>query len=141
MVASLLDTVIDTLDCRAAAEFYRQLLDLEYRPGDEAAPAGDVRDWLVLVHPGGRRALAFQQVGTLVAPTWPDPSVPQQLHLDCTVADAESLRATVDEAVSLGGRVLYDRSDHPDEPLYVLADLDGHPFCVFVAPGATPPGS
>jgi hypothetical protein len=30
--------------------------------------------------------------------------------------------------------VLYDRFDDPDEPLYVYADLDGHPFCIFVAP-------
>ena len=140
MVASLLDTVLDTLDCRAAAEFYRQLLGLEYRAGDEPS-SGDDRDWLVLVHPGGGRALALQQVDVLTAPTWPDPAVPQQLHLDCTVPDAATLRATVDEALALGGRVLHDRSDHPDEPLFVLADPDGHPFCVFVAPDATPPRS
>lgn len=25
-----------------------------------------------------------------------------------------------------------DRADDPDEPLYVLADPSGHPFCIFV---------
>ena len=31
-------------------------------------------------------------------------------------------------------RLLHDRSDDPDEPLYVYADPAGHPFCIFVAP-------
>jgi hypothetical protein len=26
-----------------------------------------------------------------------------------------------------------DRTDDPEEPLYVFADPSGHPFCVFVA--------
>jgi len=28
---------------------------------------------------------------------------------------------------------LFDRSDDPDEPLFVFADPAGHPFCLFVA--------
>ena len=32
----LLHTAIDARDCRGLAEFYRQLLGLHYRPGDEA---------------------------------------------------------------------------------------------------------
>ena len=137
MVASLLDTVIDTLDARRAAEFYRRLLGLAYRPGDEPGAGGATPepDWLVLVRPDGRRALAFQQVDELARSTWPDPAVPQQLHLDCIVPDRATLEATRDEAVALGATLLRDRSDHPDEPLYVLADPDGHPFCIFVHPG------
>jgi hypothetical protein len=34
--------------------------------------------------------------------------------------------------IELGGGVLYDRSDSPEEPLRVFSDLDGHPFCIFV---------
>jgi hypothetical protein len=30
-------------------------------------------------------------------------------------------------------RLLLDRTDDPDEPLYVLADPSGHPSCGFVA--------
>jgi hypothetical protein len=29
---------------------------------------------------------------------------------------------------------LEDRFDDPAEPLYVYADLDGHPFCMFSPP-------
>ena len=28
-------------------------------------------------------------------------------------------------------RLLQDRSDDPEEPLRVYADLSGHPFCIF----------
>jgi catechol 2,3-dioxygenase-like lactoylglutathione lyase family enzyme len=37
----LLHTAIDTTDARGLAEFYRELLGLRYRPGDEP-PAGGV---------------------------------------------------------------------------------------------------
>ncbi len=29
--------------------------------------------------------------------------------------------------------MLLDRTDDPEEPLYVFADPAGHPFCIFVA--------
>lgn len=31
--------------------------------------------------------------------------------------------------------LVLDRSDDPAEQLFVYADPDGHPFCIFVAPG------
>ena len=60
----LLHTVLDTTDARSLAEFYRQLLGLAYRPGDEppANAAADNADWLVLMDAAGVRQLAFQQV-------------------------------------------------------------------------------
>ena len=46
----LLHTVLDTTDCRGLAEFYRELLGLQYRHGDEPPTDGpDDADWLVLV--------------------------------------------------------------------------------------------
>jgi hypothetical protein len=135
-VPSLRQVVLDTTRARALAEFYRELLGLVYRPGDELPPDGDDdergRDWLVLRTPGGVPQLAFQQVAELPAVTWPDPEVPQQMHLDLTVASAGELRAQHDRVLELGGRMLYDRFDDPDEPLRVYADPSGHPFCIFV---------
>ncbi len=69
----------------------------------------------------------------LAASTWPEPGVPQQFHLDLTVADAESLAEHHRQATELGARVLEDRSGDPDEGLYIYADPAGHPFCIFVA--------
>ena len=133
----LVQTALDTTDARALAEFYRRLLGLRYRPGDEPPGQGQPdekgRDWLVLLAPDGSRVLAFQQVEALRRPTWPDGDVPQQLHLDMRVPSAADLQVQHRRALELGATVLDDRSDDPQEALYVFADPQGHPFCIFVA--------
>ena len=55
------------------------------------------------------------------------------MHLDLTVRSAEELEHQRRRAESLGAELLLDRTDDVDEPLYVLADPSGHPFCIFVA--------
>ncbi len=130
----LLHTAIDTTDCRGLAEFYRELLGLDYRPGDEPPEDGlDEADWLVLVDGNGRRQLAFQQVDSLTPTTWPEHDVPMQLHCDFTVTSREELSRHRDRAETLGATVLLDRTADEGEPLSVLADPSGHPFCIFVA--------
>lgn len=130
--------VLDATDARAVAEFWRELLDYEYRSGDEAPPPGrpdpNGEDWLVLRDRDGQARLAVQCVAELPPSTWPGPQVPQQLHLDLTVADVEALAVQRDRALALGATVLDDRSSDPEEPLYVFADPAGHPFCIFVSP-------
>lgn len=126
----LLHTALDTTDVRGLAEFYRQLLGLQYRPGDESPAADD--DWLVLVDESGARQLAFQQVEHLPRSTWPTHDVPMQLHVDFTVSSTQELERQRARAESLGAEVLLDRTDDPEEPLYVFADLAGHPFCIMV---------
>jgi catechol 2,3-dioxygenase-like lactoylglutathione lyase family enzyme len=129
--------VLDCTDARRLAEFYRQLLGLRYRPGDEPPAAGEPDpagpDWLVLRARAGGAQLAFQQVAVLPAATWPDGPVPQQSHLDLTVPSAAELGVQHERALALGARLLLDRSDDPEEPLRVYADPAGHPFCIFVA--------
>jgi catechol-2,3-dioxygenase len=134
----LRSVVLDAMDARALAEFYRQLLGLEYREGDEPPPEGidDAagRNWLVLQHPSGSPRLAFQHVEQLPRSTWPDADLPQQMHLDLSVPDVTALTAQHERALELGAQLLLDRFDHPFEPLYVYADPEGHPFCIFVVP-------
>jgi hypothetical protein len=129
---------IDATDARAVAEFYRQLLGYTYRAGDEPPPAGEPdprgQDWLVLRDRTGAARIAVQQVQELPRTTWPDATIPQQLHLDMTVADEAELARQRDRALSLGATLLMDRSADPEEALYVLADPAGHPFCIFVSP-------
>ncbi|WP_457208276.1 VOC family protein [Nocardioides sp. P5_C9_2] len=131
----LLHTVLDAVDVRREAEFWRELLGLVYRPGDEvpADTGADDLDWLVLTDPGGGRVLAFQQVAEQARTTWPSQDVPMQLHLDLTVPSTEELAAQHARALGLGATVLLDRTDDEDEPLYVFADPEGHPFCIFLA--------
>lgn len=130
-------TVLDATDARSLAEFYRQLLGYIYRAGDERPPPGqpDPRgeDWLVLFDRAGQPRLAVQHVAELAAPTWPDPAVPQQLHLDLVVASIDDLAEQHDRALSLGATLLQDRSDDPTESLNVYADPAGHPFCILVS--------
>jgi catechol 2,3-dioxygenase-like lactoylglutathione lyase family enzyme len=136
----LLHTVLDATDVRRLAEFYRQLLGLVYRPGDEPPAAGEPdpngREWLVLRTSKGARALAFQQVEDLPRATWPEPGVPQQMHLDLGVATTEELDRQHERALALGARLLLDGRTDPEEPIYVYADPEGHPFCVFVTSAA-----
>ncbi|MGF1661321.1 MAG: VOC family protein [Kineosporiaceae bacterium] len=133
----LRQVVLDGEDARALAEFYRRLLGLEYRAGDEPPPTGepDPRgdDWLVLVSPDGRPQLAVQQVAELPRATWPEGPHAQMLHLDLTVDSAAELELQHRRALGLGAVLLLDDSDDPEEPLYVYADPAGHPFCIFVA--------
>jgi hypothetical protein len=132
--------VLDATDARALAEFYRQLLGYDYRAGDQPPSAGQPdpagEDWLVLVDGTGTARIAVQHVDHLLPATWPEGSVPQQLHLDLCVPTKEDLVAQHERARSLGARVLHDRFDDPAEPLYVYADPAGHPFCMFVEPSS-----
>src|SRR5687768_2947089 len=126
MVLQLRQVVLDTTDARRSAEFWRQLLGLVYREGHEPPPTGENdphgRDWLNLRRPDGSPLLAFQQVSSLPRSTWPEDDVPQQLHLDLTVADRAELDAVHVRVRELGGVLRLDRSDDPEEPLRVYAD-------------------
>ncbi|MEQ0560967.1 VOC family protein [Amycolatopsis sp. NEAU-NG30] len=126
-VPTLRQVVLDAEDARALAEFYRQLLGFDIRPGDPD-------DWVVLLDPEGRPRLAFQQVPRLPPPTWPAGPRPQMLHLDLTVETRAELDEQHERAISLGARLLADQADDPEEPLRVYADPAGHPFCLFVSP-------
>jgi catechol 2,3-dioxygenase-like lactoylglutathione lyase family enzyme len=136
----LRQVVLDCTDARELAEFYRQLLGLRYRPGDEPPAAGQPdtagQDWLVLRDAAGSAQVAFQQVAILPKVTWPEGPVPQQLHLDLTVPTTADLDIQHERALALGARLLEDHSDDPEEPLRVYADPAGHPFCIFVANSA-----
>jgi hypothetical protein len=138
--------VLDCAHPRKLAEFYRELLGYAYRPGDEQPPVGEPDplgdDWLVLRPEAGDassgRGIAFQRADDYTPPTWSahEPPAPgrqqQMLHLDMSVPDVETLARQRDRAIELGARMLFDRSEDEDEPLYVFADLAGHPFCIFV---------
>lgn len=130
----LLHTVIDARDCRGVAEFYRELLGLRYRPGDEPPTdgRGDDADWLVLVNDDDHRVLSVQEKKETTPPTWPSERVPMQMHMDFTVSSVADLERHRRRAEQLGATLLYDRSQDDSEPLFVMADPAGHPFCLLV---------
>jgi catechol 2,3-dioxygenase-like lactoylglutathione lyase family enzyme len=130
----LLHTAIDAADCRGLAEFYRELLGLHYPEGEEPPTDGsaDDADWLVLLNDAGDRVLTVQQKLDTTPPTWPSERVPMQMHMDFKVPTVEELRRHRARAEELGASLLYDRSADDGEPLFVMRDPAGHPFCLLV---------
>jgi catechol 2,3-dioxygenase-like lactoylglutathione lyase family enzyme len=107
--------VLDCPEPRVLADFYSALLGqpVTYDDGDFAVVAADATT----------SGLGFQRAPGHVPPTWPDPAVPQQVHLDVMVEDVDSAGSVV---IALGGTRLGDAA--------VFADPSGHPFCLVRRP-------
>jgi hypothetical protein len=71
----------------------------------------------------GAQPVLFQQIADYVAPSWPDPARPQQLHLDIMVDDIE---AGEQAALTIGAV----RLPGDGENWRVYADPAGKPFCL-----------
>jgi catechol 2,3-dioxygenase-like lactoylglutathione lyase family enzyme len=109
-------TVFDCPDPRALAAFYAELLGMRVNEDSE--------DWVVIGLAPGMRQLAFQRAPAYVAPRWPDPEHPQQLHVDIRVEDVDAAER---EVVRLGARrVPAER----ETGFRVFLDPVGHPFCL-----------
>jgi hypothetical protein len=115
----------------AAADLYSELLGMrrcsraDYdREAGWPADDGDALDPLVLTDDPARPNLAFEPATDgYEPPRWPDPSRPQQLHLDIGVADLDAAELVV---LRHGGERLLDAGDHR-----TYADPIGHPFCLY----------
>ena len=113
MIGRLKTVVFDAADMDALAQFWSAVLDIPIVHRSE--------DWTTLQ--GDNVRLAVQLAPDHVAPTWPDPTVPQQVHLDIEVDDISAAQEAV---LRLGARLISD--DHEDFRVY--ADPAGHPFCL-----------
>jgi|SRR5262245_14163083 len=104
---------IDAPDAPALARFYSELLGMKitYEGPEGALIAGD------------GKSVMFQQVSGYNPPRWPDPSHPQQAHLDIIVDD---LDAGEKRALELGA----SRLPGGTEQFRVFADPASHPFCL-----------
>jgi len=123
MIGRLHHVVIDCPDPRALAGFYSELLGLPI--------TYQSRDWVVVAENDTTSGLAFQLAPDHRPPRWPDPAVPQQVHLDIMVDDVESAGESV---LALGARRL---GGEPGSRVY--ADVAGHPFCLIPRPPWAPP--
>src|ERR1700760_1717411 len=79
MIGRLHHVVLDCREPAALAGFYAELLGqpITYRSDD----------WVVVAANDASSGLAFQLAPDHQPPTWPDPAVPQQYHLDVMVED------------------------------------------------------
>lgn len=114
--------IIDCPDPHAEADFWSRVL---------AQPISyDSDDFVVVAANDTTSGLAFQRAPDHRPPTWPDPAVPQQLHLDVMVDD---VAAASDQVLTLGATRLGGTG--------VFADPAGHPFCLIPRPGWAAPVS
>ena len=112
---------LDCPDPLALADFYSRVTGLEVEPLLDFPP--EKVTWIELVNPSGP-SLAFQKVDHYVAPTWPEGAVPQQAHLDLTVAALDEGERHVLAAGATKAAV------QPGESFRVYLDPVGHPFCL-----------
>ncbi|HEX5120535.1 MAG TPA: VOC family protein [Pseudonocardiaceae bacterium] len=118
MIGRLHHVVLDCPDPARLAEFYSAVLG---QPVTYRSP-----DWVVVAADDTSSGLAFQLAPDHRPPSWPDPSVPQQFHLDIMVEDPAAAGPRV---LALGARRL-------DGDVY--ADPAGHPFCLIPRPHWAP---
>lgn len=115
MIGRLHHLILDAADPQGSAAFWSALLGhpVTYDDGDFVVVSSDE----------ATSGIAFQRAPNHVAPTWPDPAVPQQMHVDVAVDDPATAGPGV---IALGAR-------HLVEDIY--ADPAGHPFCLIRRPG------
>jgi len=111
MIGTLKTVVFDAPDLPRLSAFYTGLA------GWTEAYADD--EWVTMMTDDGWR-IAIQHAPDHQPPQWPDPSRPQQAHLDLRVPDID---AAADRAVDLGATLL-----KKNETWHTMADPAGHPF-------------
>jgi hypothetical protein len=111
---TLMGVMLDCPDAKALSHFYAELLGkpVTYEAGGVAMIGQD-----------GAKPVMFQQVEQYIAPRWPDPAYPQQIHLDVTVQDVDAAERA---ALDLGAT----RLDGAGPNWRVYADPAGKPFCL-----------
>jgi predicted enzyme related to lactoylglutathione lyase len=122
VIAELQCVVLDCADPVELAEFYRSLVGGAVNRQDRRWALGD--DWATLHTPSGL-VLAFQRATDHQPPLWPDPSRPQQFHVDFGVADLDRAH---EQVLAQGATVLDAGPDGRGWRIY--ADPAGHPFCL-----------
>ncbi|GAB3445601.1 VOC family protein [Streptomonospora sediminis] len=110
-----------TFDCADPAElarFYGEALGL---------PTVFSSDHFVLLGQEGSAGLGFNRLDDHRRPTWPEPGLPKQAHLELSVDDLDAAQARM---LELGAA---EPAVQPDPDRWrVLLDPAGHPFCITV---------
>jgi predicted enzyme related to lactoylglutathione lyase len=114
---TLMGVTLDCPDAKELSAFYAQLL---------GKPITYEADGMAMIGNDGERPVLFQQVTGYTPPQWPDPTGPQQFHLDVMVDDLDTGEAA---ARAIGAT----RLEGGGETFRVFADPAGKPFCLVIA--------
>jgi catechol 2,3-dioxygenase-like lactoylglutathione lyase family enzyme len=124
MIGRLHHVVIDCPDPAGLAAFYSELTGLPI--------VYDSKDWVVIAGAENTSGIAFQLAPDHQPPQWPDPSRPQQFHVDIMIDDISRAKSRL---LELGARPLAEENGG----FGVYADPAGHPFCLIPRPHWAPP--
>ena len=124
VIGRLHHLIVDCSDPRGLAAFWSAVL------GQPVTFAED--DFVVVARDTTTSGMAFQLAPDHVPPSWPDPELPQQMHLDVMVDDLDAAESAV---LELGAR----RLTEPGAVSRVFADPAGHPFCLIPRPSWAEP--
>lgn len=114
-------TVLDAADMDVEATFWAGLLKGRIEGNDRWRNIWIDSNW----------QLGVQLAEDHVRPTWPDNSIPQQMHFDLYVVGIEALDAASDQVIKLGGQILRPAVDRSTASgCEVHASPAGHPFCL-----------
>ena len=102
MIGRMHHVILDCPEPAALAAFYSALLGLPVTYDDG--------DFAVVAVSDTSSGLAFQRAPGNPPPTWPDPAVPQQFHLDVMVEDVAAAGPRV---LALGARPFQDHDVSP----------------------------
>jgi len=111
---TLMGVMLDCPDAEVLSAFYSELL---------GKPVTYQADGMAMIGDEGQQPVLFQQISDYQAPRWPDPTRPQQLHLDVEVEDVEVAEPPT---LALGATRLPGEGDN----WRVYADPAGKPFCL-----------
>jgi predicted enzyme related to lactoylglutathione lyase len=104
---------IDCLDPQRVARFWSALLDRDPGPSQDG--------WVYLGERGDPQPrLVFQPV--------PEPQTGKvRIHLDIAVDDIDE---AIEGVIDLGGHYTHERYDYDEGVVVVMADPEGHQFCL-----------
>ncbi|HYJ69158.1 MAG TPA: VOC family protein [Nocardioidaceae bacterium] len=122
MIGRMHHVVVDCREPHVLGAFYSKLLGLPITYESD--------DWVVIAHNDRTSGVAFQLAPDHRPPRWPDPSEPQQFHLDVMVDELDDAEPRV---LTLGATRL------PSEKGHIYSDPAGHPFCLITRPHWAPP--
>lgn len=122
-MGAIVDLAAIIVDCRDAGPmvtFYRAAC------GGQVIKQDADSAWLTI----GGVTVIFREVPDHRPPTWPQPDVPMQIHLDFYVDDLAEAQARLQRH----GATTPEYQPHREDGLMIMADPAGHLFCIGTRP-------
>ena len=116
-IVELAAITLDCLDPAPMIAFYARAF------GAKISHEKDDGAW---IHLDGGPLILIHRVDGYRRPTWPEPDVPKQMHLELWIDDLDEAETRLHAL----GATTCDHQPHRDQGNVVMLDPAGHPFCI-----------